>query len=314
MRVLFVSSGNSGDVGVLVKNQAESLIKEGIDIDFFLIKGKGFWGYMRNIKGIRHKFLSGNYDLIHAHYSLSAFAASLAGRFPLVVSLMGSDTYLSGILRIIVRLFYYISWDITIVKTVRMKNLLRMKRAVVLPNGVDTDKYMSIPKDVARKRIKYNKPHHKLIVFVADPQREEKNFALALEAFNLLKLDDVELLPVYNKPNDLIPYYMNAADMLLLTSKWEGGVNVVKEALACNLPVVSTDVGDVKENIKGVLGCYICECNPEDIASKIREVISNPNASNGRERIFELKLDTKSVSNRIISLYQICLAKTKRLE
>lgn len=311
MRVLFVSSGNTGDVGVLVKNQADSLIKEGIEIDFYLIKGKGFWGYLRSIKGIRRKFLSGNYDLIHAHYSLSAFSASLAGRFPLVVSLMGSDAYLSGLMRFFARFFYFASWDITIVKTDRMKELLKMRKAVVLPNGVDTEKFNVISKQVARERIDYNKPN-RLIIFVADPSREEKNFALARDAYNLLGLSDVELLPVYNKSNDLIPYYMNAADLLLLTSRWEGSVNVVKEAMACNLPIVSTDVGDVRDNIKDVQNCYVCDSNPHDIALKVKEVINKHGISNGRERIFELKLDTKSVSNRIISLYEICLAKTKR--
>lgn len=313
MRVLFVSSGNTGDVGVLVKNQGDSLIKEGVDIDFYLIKGKGFWGYLRSIKGIRHKFLNGNYDLIHAHYSLSAFAASLAGRFPLVVSLMGSDAYLSGFMRFLARLFYIISWDVTIVKTQRMKDMLRMEKAVVLPNGVDTEKFNVISKQIARERIGYNKPN-KLIIFVADPNREEKNFALARDAYNLLGLSDVELLPVYNKSNDLIPYYMNAADLLILTSKWEGGVNVVKEAMACNLPIVSTNVGDVLENIKDVQRCYVCDSSPQDIALKIAEVINKHGLSNGRERIFELKLDTKSVSKRIISLYEICIANTKKQE
>jgi glycosyltransferase involved in cell wall biosynthesis len=303
MRVLFVSSGNTGDVGVLVKNQADSLIKEGVDIDFYLIKGKGFWGYLRSIKGIRHKFLNGNYDLIHAHYSLSAFAASLAGRFPLVVSLMGSDAYLSGFMRFLARLFYTISWDVTIVKTQRMKDMLRMGKAVVIPNGVDIDKYRVVPKVIAREKIGYNK-QSKLIVFVADPSRSEKNYELAKLAFEYCKECNAELLTVYNKPNDIIPYYLNAADVLLLTSKWEGSVNVVKEAMACNLPIVSTDVGDVKINTTGVKHTFICESSPQSLAEGILHALRNTERTNGREVLLEKQLDSFAVAKNIIELYE----------
>lgn len=303
MRVLFVSSGNTGDVGVLVKNQANSLINAGISVDFFLIKGKGVFGYLKSVRHIRKTFLKGKYNLIHAHYSLSAFAASLAGRFPLVVSLMGSDAYLSDVLRLIARFFYHTSWDVTIVKTQRMKALLKMKRAIVLPNGVDTEIFKEIPREIARKKIGYNKPH-KLIVFIADPSREEKNFELAQKAFDLCQLDDAELMPVYNVPNHIIPYYLNAADVLLLTSKWEGSVNVVKEAMACNLPIVSTDVGDVKDNLSGVNGCYIATYDPIAIKNKLLMALSFIGKTNGAEKIKQMGFDSESVANRLIFTYQ----------
>lgn len=303
MRVLFVSSGNTGDVGVLVKNQANSLVKAGVSVDFFLIKGKGILGYLKSVRHIRRTFHNGKYDLIHAHYSLSAFAASLAGRYPLVVSLMGSDAYLSGILRLIARFFYYTSWDATIVKTQRMKTLLKMKRAIVLPNGVDTEIFKEIPKEVARKEIGYYKLN-KLIIFVADPTRAEKNFELAKKAFDLCQFDDAELMPVYNVPNHIIPYYLNAADVLLLTSKWEGSVNVVKEAMACNLPIVSTDVGDVKDNLSEVNGCYIATHDPIAIKNKLLMALSFIGKTNGAEKLKNMGIDSESVANRLIFLYQ----------
>lgn len=303
MRVLFVSSGNTGDIGVLVKNQAVSLIKEGIEIDFFLIKGRGVLGYLKNIRGIRHKFLRGNYDLIHAHYSLSAFAASLAGRFPLVVSLMGSDAYLSGIMRFFARFFYAVRWDVTIVKTERMKTMLKMSKAIVLPNGVDTDRFNVIPQTLSRERIGYSKTN-KLIVFVANPKREEKNFALAKQAFDSLNIKDIELLPVFNKSNDIIPYYLNAADVLLLTSKWEGGVNVIKEAMACNLPIVSTDVGDVKLNTEGVTGVFICNNDSNSVANGLINALQLSERTNGRDNLFKRGLDSSSIAKRIILIYE----------
>ena len=105
MKVLSVSSGNKGDIGILVKNQNNSLVEQGIEIGHYSVIGKGIFGYLKNIPGIRKAYYNGKYDLVHAHYLLSAVATSLAGRFPLVVSLMGSDLLALGLNRLIAGLF-----------------------------------------------------------------------------------------------------------------------------------------------------------------------------------------------------------------
>ena len=96
MKILFVCSGNkfSGPTPV-VANQAESLISEGVIIDFFLVKGKGAFGYLANLNRLLSKIRNGKYDLIHAH-SLTAFLATLTFRRPLVVSLLGSEVHESS--------------------------------------------------------------------------------------------------------------------------------------------------------------------------------------------------------------------------
>jgi glycosyltransferase involved in cell wall biosynthesis len=72
----------------------------------------------------------------------------------------------------------------------------------------------------------------------------------------------------------MVPLWINASDVLLLTSFHEGSPTVVKEALACGVPVVSVDVGDVRERIQGVKGCYIATPDPNDLAAKLRLVFS----------------------------------------
>ena len=301
LKILFVSSGKLGKVNYLVKNQGISIEKEGVVIDYFIIQG-GWRGYLRSIPIIRKKFKEGDYSLIHAHYSLSAFAATLAGRFPMVVSLMGSDAYSSRFYRSVAKFFYRHRWNTTIVKSQEMKEVLVMDRALVIPNGVDTERYREIPKLEAREKIGYNKPG-KLVVFVANPERHEKNFGLAQQAVEVLGDKEVELMAVYNTPNDLIPYYMNAADALILSSKWEGSPNVIKEAMACNLPIVSTDVGDVRENTEGVKGCFVCDSTAEALADGLRQALQMEK-SGGRDRIFELKLDSQTIAQRIIEVYR----------
>jgi glycosyltransferase involved in cell wall biosynthesis len=306
MTVLFISSGKSGNVSELIKNQGESLINEGIEVVYFMLN-PGLWGYISGIPKIRKLYKSGRFNLAHAHYSLSAFAASIAGRFPLVVSLMGSDIYMSKILRRLTWLFYKRRWQITIVKTHQMKNLLHMDNALVIPNGVNLERFKIIPKSVARNYLNY--PYDKkLIVFISVRNRPEKNLPLALKSIKTLNYNDAELMQVFDVPNTIIPYYLNAADALLLTSKWEGSVNVVKEAMACNCPIIATDVGDIKWIIGKTEGCYISSFNSDDIANKLKFVLDLEKRTNGRERIIELNLDSVSIARKIIEIYKGILA------
>ena len=303
MKVLFVCSGNKNDgPSDVVKNQYESLVNIGIQIDIYTIRGKGVLGYLKNIRPLRNKLKKENYDLIHAHYSLSGIIASLAEAKPLIVSLMGSDAHIKGWLKKITLKFQK-KWDVTILKSKDMQEHLQLESFNILPNGVDTKRFCPIPKNEARNQLNLDL-EDKLLVFIANPNREEKNFKLAQDAMNLVKTKNVKLIPVYNTPNEKIPLYLNAADMLVLSSKYEGSVNVVKEAMACNTPIVSTNVGDVQKNISGLQSCLISDNNPVDFAAKIDEVLLLAHRSNGRDRIFELQLDSVSVANKLKEIYK----------
>lgn len=301
MRVLFVSSGRQGDVGYVVRNQGESLRHYGLDIDYLTIR-PSFSGYFEAVFRIGKEFRRGRYDLVHAHYSLSAFSASLAGCFPLVVSLMGSDTHQNFILRWLIRLLSATRWQETIVKTEEMKQRLGLTRANVIPNGVDTKRFIPLDRKFARKRLGIA-TETRVILFIGDGSRPEKRLALAEQAVASLDELNVTLLHIHDTDNREIPFYFGAADVLLLTSSREGGVNVVKEAMACNCPIVATDVGDVRWVLGGVEGCYICEHTIDSIAENLRKALRFAGRTDGRERILRLGLDSQSVAMKISSLY-----------
>ena len=103
-------------------------------------------------------------------------------------------------------------------------------------------------------------------------------------------------------------YYYNAADVLLLTSLSEGSPNIIKEAMACNCPIVSTDVGDVKENIYNTEGCFISSYDPSDIANKIQKASNyGKSRTNGRENITHL--NNNIVAKQILNIYNEAVLK-----
>jgi teichuronic acid biosynthesis glycosyltransferase TuaC len=313
VRVLFVCSGNkAGNPKEVVRNQGKALMKQGIDLDFFCTRGSGLSAYLKAIPALRRRLRENPPEIVHAHYSFSGFLAFFAGAKPLIVSLMGSEMYHGQVLRMSVRLFAKFFWNCTIVKTKEIKEKLRLENAEVVPNGVDISVFTQYDKKEALEK-KFLSSSKTNILFVADPGRPEKNFKLALDAVNMLNEKDIELTPVFNVSCSDLPWFYNASDVLLLTSLWEGSPNVIKEAMACGCPVVSTDVGDVRKVTESVEGTYIASHDTSDISFKLEEAIifsKTKGKTKGRERIKELQLDSESISQKIMSLYEKVLTQT----
>ena len=186
---------------------------------------------------------------------------------------------------------------------------------MVIPNGVDIDVFKPIDRELCRDTLSW-KPNDHLILFGADPSRAVKNFSLAKSSYNMLiegnpKLISmkIELITLGSIPHEIIPLYLNACDVLLLTSMWEGSPNIIKEAMACNIPIVCTDVGDVKWLLDGVEGCYITSQNPNEIADKLYIALSYNKRTTGRERLIQLGLDSTTVAQKVIKIYENVLNK-----
>jgi len=310
MKVAFVSSGNSlKTISPIIKAQGDSLTRLGLDVEYIPIEGKGLWGYLKSIPKIRKKIKEIDVDIVHAHFSFSAFAASLAGAKPIVVSLMGWNIE-KRLLKLMIKIFNFLFWDACIVKSERMKQSLGIKDVILLPNGVDTDCFKPMVKEVAMRYLGWSedKTH---ILWAANPERPIKNFVLAKEAFNIMKKEDMELHFLEDVPHDEMVYYYNASDVVFLTSIAEGSPNVIKEALACNSKVVSTDVGDVSERFQGNPACFLTKHNATDIAEKLKMALDYKGVIETRELVMEL--DSKIIAEKLISLYKGILSKKKGL-
>jgi len=300
MKILFISSGNVHDgISPIVLNQGKSLENEGIEVEFYTIIGKGFRGYLRNVVRIRSHLSKNKYDLIHAHYWLSGIIASLAGARPLIVSLMGTEARTGRLSRAIIRHFSRNVWDHTIVKSSRIREELNLTKASILPNGIDLERFKPMTREEAKKNVVMGSG--KFILFASDPSRSEKNYLLAEEAVRRAGIEKDQLYVVNNQPHELMSYFMNAGDVLLLTSFWEGSPNVIKEAMACGLPIVSTDVGDVREVFDGTEGCYITSYDPDEIADKLKCALQFGRRTTGREKIKHL--DEKIIAKKLTGIY-----------
>jgi teichuronic acid biosynthesis glycosyltransferase TuaC len=301
MKALFISSGNSSEgINGIVKNQGFSLESVGINVHYFTIQGKGLLPYFRHIRKLRKHLKDNTYDISHAHYSFSGIVAALAGCRPLFVSLMGSDTKKGLFWKTIILVFSALFWDKTIVKSPSMKKLAGLRNSMILPNGVDMQKIRPLDE------VSFEKDN-KILLFAAKPERYSKNYPLAVRAVSLLKQENVFLKVVHSVSHDKIIREINRSDVLLVTSRWEGSSNLVKEAMACNCPVVTTNVGDMEWLLGDTEGYYITRSEPEDIAGKLRmalEFVKKKGRTKGRERIMLLGLDSLHIAKKLAEEYQ----------
>jgi teichuronic acid biosynthesis glycosyltransferase TuaC len=319
MKVLFVASGNSKnfDVSPFIKSQAEVLMGCGVDVQFFSVLGTGVSGYINSAKRL-HAFLKDNkFDIIHAHYTLCGWVALLARpKIPVVLSFMGEDVYgtyykpnkvkLSS--RYLTVLTYLIQPFVNAIisKSRNIDNYVYRRRiACIIPNGVKLDQFQNYEKDF-REELGLN-PKKKYILFLANREDNIKNFKLLQEAFEFIKDGNIEILNPYPVPHEKIVKYLWSADVFVLTSFMEGSPNVLKEAMACNCPIVATDAGDAFWVIENTQGCYAAKYEAKDFSDKLLMALDfaeKNKRTQGRQRLLALELDAVSVAQKIIAVYE----------
>ncbi|WP_132058633.1 glycosyltransferase family 4 protein [Halorussus amylolyticus] len=254
--------------------------------------------YLRFVpKAVRESL--GEYDLVHANYGLTAPMALAQIRLPVVLSLWGSD------------LMGEYGWlskacarfcDAVIVMSDEMARELG-ESCYVIPHGIDMERFAPRPTDEARAEVGWD-PDARHVLFPYPPSDEVKNLPRAERVVERARerVDaPVELQVVYGVPHAEVPTYMNAADALLLTSEREGSPNSVKEAMSCNLPVVSTDVGDVREQLAGVSPSRVGDSDAE-LADGLADVLESPRRSDGRDAVSDISLDR--MAERIEGVYE----------
>jgi glycosyltransferase involved in cell wall biosynthesis len=150
-------------------------------------------------------------------------------------------------------------------------------------------------------------PAHKHVLFLGNRSEIRKNFKTVEKAMNILNSKQISLVAPYPVPHGQVIKYLKSVDVVVAPSLMEGSPNVVKEAMACNCPVVATDVGDVSWLFGNEPGHFLCGFDPEDVAEKIKAALDfseTVGRTNGRKRIETLGLDSRQVAEEIITIYQ----------
>ncbi len=287
------------------QNQVRALERRGVDCTNVAVPGYVEGAGSRSVidymlfypKELKHLF--GSYDLVHANYGLTAPFALAQPILPVVLSLWGSD--LEG-------RFGWLSklcaphCDATVVMSESMGDQLDCEYSVI-PHGVELDRFEPLNRKTAIERVGWD-PDTRHVLFPYSPSREVKNYPRAeriVDAVAEQLAGSIKLETLGGVEHSEMSNYMNAADCLLLTSRREGSPNVVKEALACNLPVVSTDVGDVAERLDGVEPSAVSRTD-EGLTDAVVEILRRGERSNGREHAREIS--SEQMAERLRSVYQ----------
>ncbi len=280
MKVLIIARCKEGRYAPFIVEQVCALEKQSIKAEFFPVKRRGLFGYLREAKEMEKTIIRFKPDLIHAHYGLCGLLANLQRRVPVITTYHGSDINNPRVLRLSKIAIKLSKFNIFVSQKNIDTSKVR-KNYALIPCGINLEDYPEMDKAQADNAV--------------------KNAPLAISAMALVP--EAELLELKGYTRSEVATLMNAVDCFLMTSHTEGSPQVIKEALACGCPIVSVDVGDVKEQIKGVEGCFIALKNKEDIAGKVKEAFAFVNRTDGRKGILAKGLVNSDIATRIIEIY-----------
>lgn len=325
LRVLAVTPLPSSKASMIyVARQVASLEAAGVACQTFTVASRTSPRIIaREWRRLRRKIRAFQPHIVHAHYgTMTAFLAIVSTALPVIVTYRGSDLNPNrsrGWLREAVGTLLSQAAALRAARIICVSNQLkgklwwRRERVSVIPCGVDTTAFY--PRDLheARRELGWGENERVVLFNAGDPVCKRLDLARAAVQFAESLCGRIRFVVLDgNIAPDLVPSMMNAADCLLLTSDWEGSPNVVKEALACNLPVVSVDVGDVRERLERVRPSVIVPRDSCKIGKAISDILRQGQRSNGRES--GSGLSSGAVSERIVSLYRTVAGPTSRSE
>ncbi len=316
MKVMFVTPGDGrGCSMIFARRQGETLRAIGVEVcEFYLSSRTSAIAMAREMRRFLHEKRAFRPDVVHAQFGTATaiFAALGAGTTPVVITYRGSDLNrppkgglraaaartLSQAAALRARRIVCVSAGL------RDRLWWRQSRVTVMPSGVDTGVFRPRPRSPARQRLGW--PAADLAVLFnagTDPQVKRADLARAAVAAGRAELPHLRLQVLDGStPPERVPELMNAADCLLVTSDQEGSPTVVQEALASNLPVVSVDVGDVRERLSGVSNTCVVERDAQALGRAIVELVREPLHSDGVLKVPEFC--STRIAKKLLDIYE----------
>jgi glycosyltransferase involved in cell wall biosynthesis len=325
MRILAVTNmyptSTDAASGTFVEQQVTGLRGLGLEVDLLFVNRRHASPFVYRTIGNRMRSSLQRFDADIVHVMYGGVMADLATKAvrdrPTVVTFHGSDLLGARSSGYVKRAMAYYGVRSSLAAAQRATGIVVVAKALqqclptrvnhskvrVIPCGIDLTRFKPMDQSECRQRIGWQKDgFHVLFNSNGDDPVKRPQLARAAMATLIRMGVRAEIHELRNLPNNEVPEWLNASDVLLLTSAHEGSPTVVKEALACNVPLVSVDVGDVKERIRDIEGCYLASPDPDDLAAKLRLVYAGPRRVQARSTIEELSV--KRTASQLRDFYE----------
>lgn len=308
--------------GTFIKALVDSLVADGHEVEIVHPKPSPVpLRYISATLQVFWKTLTGRFDIVNGHYGLWCLVARMQWTTPVVAAYLGDD--LLGTVRqdgsyspkslFVARVSRWLCHHVeaVTVKSEQMKEASLYNQSVVIPDGINFALFEPIPRVQAREKLGWDQDRY-YIVFANNPAIPVKNFPLAQAAIARLRERGIsaELVVANGLPQKKVMQYINASNALILPSIAEGSPNVVKEAMACNVPVVATNVGDVAQVLARTAGCSVCPHDADALAKGLEQALLHTERTTGRADISHL--DSHVIVEQVLELYKQAMTKAAK--
>jgi glycosyltransferase involved in cell wall biosynthesis len=295
--------------GCFVRDLVVDVRELGLDVDVLAFDGRRRkQAYAEAGLQLRRALRSGRFDVVHAHYGLTGAVATAQRKIPVIVTFHGSDT---GAPR--VRWQGRVSWFVARLATPVFVSRDGARRlgcsgAAVIPAGVDVETFRPKPKVEARAALGWSERGHYVLLPGArgNPVKGARLFDAVLDELRS-EVPDLRPVSLEGFSREQVVNVMNAVDVSLVTSEFEGSPVSIKESLACMTPVVSVAVGDLPDVLAGLPGCTVAARNPRALADAVLNALERGGDPLLRQRVE--RVSRRRVAERTVALYQSVLAK-----
>ena len=315
MRILIVSRYKEkypSRQAPFVTEQGEAIRAIGHEVEFFLLKGN----YVKQYFALRKKIKEWKPDIIHAHYGLTAIVAELQCKVPVVTTFHNGETH-HWYVNLMSSLFSKLAKHVIYVAPhIREKVYFKAQNYSIIPCGVSLNDCFLMDKAEVRKELEWELDK-KYILFGGAFHDLRKNAPLLKEAVASLQREDIIVEEMWKRTRRECMLMMNAADVFALPTKNEGSPQALKEAMACNCPIVATDVADIKYMLSDMPGHYVLankngtpadwggdEHSAGELAELLKEALNFKGRTQGRERIQKIGYTNEQIARKIVEIYE----------
>ncbi len=307
-----------------VLEQGESLRQLGLDIEYMPVRGN----YFLAVRDLKRKIRECQPDIVHAHFGLSAITAELQSLVPVVTTFHNGET-LNWHVNLMTSLFSLRAKHVVYVaQHIHDLVYFKAKNHSIIPCGVNMDDCHIIDQTAARQQLGFE-DGVKYILFGGGFDNLRKNYAILRDAVERIeqapwvpvkggeRCGNIVCLEMKGLSRAECVLRMNASDLFALPSHSEGSPQALKEAMACNCPILATDIADVRTLLGDLQGHYILR-NPrktherwdadakslQEMTELLQKALQFTGRTNGRDRVIEMDLSNEQVAKRLIAIYQ----------